>query len=243
MAHLLADVADAGTIEDASLRYLRFQLRAEALRWHPKRIVDQPVDGIEHILEAREQGQGVVISFVHHGLFAGMFGALSDAGVPNTVVAASDLLGPDVGPNMRQHIRVVGRGGALLPASDGIAGIVERLRLGDVVCVACDVPGSSVLPFAGRYTRCSSGGLRAARIAGAPVVLVSHYAAVGGTRIRLYPPLRPQDFESVDEMMRHVMAHHERAVLALPEATYLPRLCWQVPEDRGAAATSDSARA
>lgn len=226
MTWLLGETDAADTIDEVSRRHLEFTMLANELRWHPSRYLDQRVEGIEHLRAARDEGRGVVVSFVHHAYFPGMFGAVSRAGVPLGVVSGADVLSPDVTPNIRQHMRVVGRDGSLVSAAIGTEGFVERLQAGEVLAIASDVPGSSQVRFAGRQVRCSSGAIWAARSTGAPIVLMSTLRDDNGSFVQLSPPLDPREGE-VQDVLEGLIAHHEAAVLAWPEAAYHPTLCWQ----------------
>jgi lauroyl/myristoyl acyltransferase len=226
MHHLLAGVGRAHEVDHHAREYIARIAWRQALRWHPGVIARQPVEGIEHLRDARRAGRGVVISFVHHAEFGGMFPSIARSGIPVRVMAASaEMVAP--GPNMIQHLAVVGAGGGLVPSDEGVAGMERRLREGEVVAVAIDVPGRTRLRFAGREVHCAAGGAVAAKRASAPIVIATSHPDDGiRPTIRLHPAIEPDDFESVDELMQHLASAHEPAVLASPASAYLPLTCW-----------------
>lgn len=227
MGHLLGDVRDRAGIEAAVDGYITFSRYEAELRWHPTRSTAQRIEGLEHLLAAHAEGRGVILHFAHHGFFSGMFAAVAKAsGLPVGVLVRDKALGWDVGPQLRQHMRVVRRGGELLYAGEGKEGIARRLAAGQVVAMAADAPGTSVVNFAGHEVTCSSGAAWAARDSGAPIVTVDTFRDEHGPVIRLGRPLRPEDHADARDLLQKVVARHEEAILAWPEATYAPTLAW-----------------
>lgn len=226
MEFLLAETNREASIPEASRKYLEHWTLCSELRWHPDAVTRQRVAGIDHLIRAREIGRGVILSFAHHGHFDGAFASVGRFGIDVRVVAAADAFLPSAGPNMRQHLRVVGMGGGLLPSDVGVKGIVNRLQNGDVIAVASDVPGNSVFEFAGRKGRGSSGAARAAMLANAPVVMLTTRRDSRGSFIELSSALEPSDFASVESLLETMVRHHESAILEWPEAALAPRVCW-----------------
>lgn len=240
MENLLAATDQASAIEEKAAAFLAFDMTASEMRWNPRKLTRLRLVGIENLIHARSLGRGVVLSFIHHGNFAGMFGAIAKAGVPHGVVSADSILTPYTGPNMRQHIRNVSRGGGLVPASVGTEGMVERLKGGQVLAIATDVPGSSRVPFAGRTASVSSGAAWAATLANSPVVLVSHERDADGPYLLIREPVEPGDFASAGDLLRMIVAHHEGPLLRWPEAAYHPTVCWPVVADEPSGVTGPS---
>lgn len=225
MDHLLGAIGRSSEVEDASRGYVEHWTRFEELKWRPRLVTRQAVEGAEHLRAAHALGRGVMLSFVHHAQYDGIFKSVARAsGVPVKVVAA-DRAAP--GPNLFQHYRVVGSGGGLISAAVGIAGLVEELKGGAVVASAIDVPGSSVTTFAGRQVKCSSGPARSATLAGAPVVMLTSHRGPDGPVIKLGEPMLPEDFSSVDELLQELVRRHEGPLLEWPEVAYLPTVCWR----------------
>ncbi|MGN6722533.1 MAG: LpxL/LpxP family acyltransferase [Marmoricola sp.] len=226
MTHLLGQVATPEEIEQAKARYTAFSLHEAELRWHPRRAIDQQVEGIEHVRAAQALGRGVVVSFVHHGYYAGMFGAIKRAGVDHVTVVRAGALGWNAGPGQRQNFLVFRRGGRLIDVREGTAGFIKRLARGEVVMIATDIPGTSTVSFAGRQVKCSSGLVWAAKAANSPIVVLDSFRTENGHVVRFSKPLLPDDFEDTQSLLQEVVSQHEQAILAWPEAAFVPTLSW-----------------
>lgn len=238
MTHLLKDVATDAEIDDAVQRFIEFYLYEGELRWHPEQSMSTRVEGVEHLQAAHAQGRGVVLHFAHHGLYSGMFGAVRRAsGIDVSVLCFDGALGWNVGPNVRQHILVVRRGGELVYAGEGKEGIARRLAEGRIVAIASDAPGNSVVSFAGHDVKVASGAVWAARDANCPIVTIDSWRDEDGTvLLRLEPPIDPADHEDPKALLQQLVATHEKAILAWPEATYGPTVTWPLADAPGAAA-------
>jgi KDO2-lipid IV(A) lauroyltransferase len=226
MHHLLDAVGRGDETDEKARTYIERIAWRQALRWHPRVITRQPVIGIEHLRDAQAAGRGVVLSFIHHAEFGGIFASISRAGIPVRVVAAAgEMVAP--GPNMIQHLSVVGSGGGLLASNDGVAGMQRTLRAGEVLAVALDVPGRTAVQIAGLTVYCSAGCAVAATRAGAPIVVATSHPDDGiRPTIHLHPAIEPSEFESIDALMQHLATVHEAALLASPASAYLPLTCW-----------------
>ena len=116
MEYLLGAIGRSAEVEAASREYVEHWVWCDSLRWHPRSITRQRIDGSQHLVAAVRLGRGVVLSFVHHAHFAGVFASVARTGIPVHVVAAA-LTSP--GPNFIQHLTVVGKGGGLVSAARG----------------------------------------------------------------------------------------------------------------------------
>ncbi|MCL2541525.1 MAG: hypothetical protein FWE71_03585 [Nocardioidaceae bacterium] len=226
MTHLLEHVATPEEIEQAKTGFVEFMLKEAELRWHPRRAINQRVEGVEHLRAAQALGRGVVVSFVHHGHYSGMFGAFKRAGIDHVTVVRAGALGWHAGPGQRQNFLVFKRGGPLIDVREGTAGFAERLARGQVVMIATDVPGTSTVTFAGRTVRCSSGAVWAAAAGNSPVVVVDTYRSGDGHVVRFSPPMMPADFAHPKDLLQRVVTEHERAILAWPGASLMPTMSW-----------------
>lgn len=235
MEHLLGAIGRTDQVEAASRGYVEHWTWCEELRWHPRSVTRQRVEGIEHLRAAHALGRGVVLSFVHHAHFDGVFGSVGRLGIPiQTVAGAREMSIGGASPSLRQHLRVVAKGGGLVSAGVGTAGIVEELRKGRVIASAIDVPGGSLTTMAGRAVKCSSGPARAAFLAGAPVVLLTSHRGTDGTSyVQLHEALMPAEFASADELLEAMVRRHEGPLLEWPEVAYLPTVCWWPAEPAG----------
>jgi lauroyl/myristoyl acyltransferase len=130
---------------------------------------------------------------------------------------------------LQQHIRVAcSGGGSPLSAGVGAQGIIDRLTRGHVVAIATDVPGRTPLRFAGRDVVGSFGAARTAADAGSPVVVMTTERDAQGPFVRVHEALEPKHFDSPQALLQHLVAVHERAVLAWPEACDLPLSRWKL---------------
>jgi lauroyl/myristoyl acyltransferase len=230
MAHLLERV-DPERIPAAKTEFIRFMLKEAEQRWHPRRAIDQQIEGIEHLRAAQAHGRGVVVSFVHHGHYSGMFGAFKKAGIDHVTVVRAGALGWTAGPGQRQNFIVFKRGGPLIDVREGTAGFIKRLARGEIVMIATDVPGTSVVTVAGRRAKCSSGVVWAARAANSPIVVVDSYRSGDGHVVRFAPALMPADFADPQDLLQEIVTQHEDAILQWPGASLMPTLSWMPVED------------
>lgn len=229
MEHLLGASGRADEIDEMCRRFVEHWTTVDELKWHPRAVARQRVEGAEHLAAAHALGKGVLLSFVHHAHYNGIFASAGRAAGVSVEVMAAMPKAP--GPNLIQHFRVVGMGGGLLPATVGTAGLIDELKQGNVVAAAIDVPGGGRSTFAGRDVKCSSGPARAAFTAGSPVVLLTSHRDGGSSYIQLHEPLMPEDFGSVEELLEHLVRVHEGPVMAWAEAAYIPAVCWRPVED------------
>jgi lauroyl/myristoyl acyltransferase/O-antigen/teichoic acid export membrane protein len=227
MAYLLSDVATDEEIDAAARGFIDFTLLEAELRWHPRRSTNQRIVGVEHLVAAHAEGRGVVLHFAHHGLFSGMFGAVAKAaGLPMQVVAADSAFDWGIGPNLRQHLLVVRRGGGLMPASGAREAMPRLLEDRGIVAIASDAPGNSVVRLAGHDVRVSSGAIWAARNANAPIVLVDARFDADGPYVEVSPAIEPAEHPDNQELLQLLVDRHADAILAAPEATFAPTAAW-----------------
>ena len=230
MDHLLAAVRPQEAIDEAADAYLERQVWRSELRYQPRRIARQPVEGIANLQAARRLGRGVVVNFLHHGHYEGACASLATAGEPMRVVVDPLMLSHDAPPWLRQHVSVVRDAGHdPVPATMGSKGISSLLAAGDVVALASDVPGSTALSFLGRPRQCSSGAAHIATAAGSPIVVLTSHRVDGTLGVRVSEPIEPGDFEDPRALLAHLAHLHEDAVLDWPEAYDQPLRRWPVP--------------
>ncbi len=231
MGYVLEHTAPEADLERSARAYLRRQIWRGELRWHPELISSQRVLGIEHLVEARERGRGVLLNFMHHGTYDGAFPSVARCGVTCHMVVHDYMLREDTPSWLRQHVRVASGGGNTpVSAAIGTAGITDLLTGGHVVAIASDVPGRTTLRFLGRDVLGSFGAARLAAGAGSPVVVMTAGVDAHGPYVRLHEPLEPTDFDSPQDLLVQMLARHEQAVLTWPEETDLPLSRWGAVE-------------
>jgi lauroyl/myristoyl acyltransferase len=221
MRFLLEHTERAGEIEEIGRRYAEFSLLRNYRRWHPRHLARQPVQGVEWLTSKRDPDRGVLLSFLHHGQYDGLFASLARVGVAMYTVVAPEAFDPSTPIQLRQHFKVAGmaRETTLVPTTIGSAGMVELLKNRSVVAIASDVAGRTPIQFLGRDLKGSFGAARIATEANCPVVLVtSHCAENGQPWLQVHEPLEPSAFAEPAHLLAEMMRIHEGPVLAWPEA-------------------------
>ncbi len=230
MAFLLARSRPGADLEAAARAYVRQMTWRGELRWHPHLITEQRVEGFAHLQAAHDLGRGVVVNFMHHGSYDGLFPSLARLGIRSYILAFDHLFSDDTPGWLKQHVRVASIGGNTpISVAVGSDGVRDLLRRGLVVGLASDVPGRTPLRFAGHQVLGSSGAARAAVATGAPVVVATSELDASGRRVvRLHPPLQPTAFSSPQELLEEMVALHEDAVLRWPEGSERPLSRWHL---------------
>lgn len=221
MQFLLEYTDRAPEIPELARGYTEFALLRGYRRWHPGHLSRQPVNGAEWLTTKRDPERGILLSFLHHAQYDGLFASLARHGVALHTVVAPEAFDPASAVQLRQHFKVAGMmpSTTLVPATIGTAGMVELLEKRAILAIASDVAGRTPVQFLGRELRGSFGAARIATQTTSPVVLVtSHRGADGSPWLQVHEPLEPGDFADPADLLAEVMRRHEPAVLAWPEA-------------------------
>lgn len=232
MRFLLGTSPRAAEADRLAKEYGYWSLKRSELLWHPHRLTSIPLDGVDRLRDAQAQGRGVVLSFNHHGWFVASFSALRARGI-TTHLAAADHYFLDTpkpgyhGRHDRQHLLDCARGSEVFNAVGSFPHIRDLLAAGEIVALAFDVPGPTPTEILGRTVHTAHGVARTAKSTGALVLPLTMWNTGGalGTA-RLDAPLDPNDYDSVEDLHRAVVAKHAPALLAWPEATEWPLLRW-----------------
>ncbi len=231
MRFLLEQTRPEADLEAVARRYVKQQIWRGELRWHPELITQMRVEGIEHLLAARDLGRGVMLNFVHHGAYEGGFASLARLGAPAHMIVYPYMVRDDAPRWLKQHMRVACMGGGTkVSAEIGTQGIIDLLNRGTVVAVASDVPGRTPLRFVGRDVLGSFGAARIAADAGSPVVVMHMEFDESGPFVRVSEALDPKDFDTSHALLQEMLARHERVVVTWPENTDLPLSRWGTVE-------------
>ena len=230
MRFVLGDDAPDAEVEAAARRYVEQWFARAELRWRPRMML-MPVRGIDRLKDAQALGRGVLLNFSHHGHYEGAIGSVGLAGVPQVSINDTKYLRDDCPDTRRQNLVLSEFGGNRLEFTDiGYAGILGLVQSGEVVTMASDVAGTTPVRFLGRDLLGSSGAARIARTAGAPVVVMTTRRDDRGKRyVQLGDPLMPAYFASVEDLLAEMLAQHEDAVRAWPEAYDSPLSRWGQP--------------
>jgi lauroyl/myristoyl acyltransferase len=234
MTFLLEKSRPDADIEAAARAYVRRQVWRGELRWHPELITHLRIEGLDHLLAAREAGRGVMLNFMHHGTYEGAFGSIGRSGTQLHMIVYPYMVREDAPSWLKQHMSVACTGGGLAVSAEiGTQGILDLLGQGRVVAVASDVPGRTPLRFVGRDVLGSYGAARLASDAGAPVIVMTTEQDDQGSFVRLHEPLDPGEFESPRLLLEEMLARHEQVIVRWPEATDLPLSRWGTVEATG----------
>lgn len=218
-------------IDDLARRFAAWMRRRGEYRWHPEIIGRQDVVGLEHLEAAREQGRGVLVSFLHHAHFEGSFLSLRRAGAGDDMQAIVHplMISGGGGNFMRQHALVCALGGTLHSTEIGSPGIAGLLRTGRPVFIASDVKGRTPVRFLGQRRVGSSGAPRIAQQTGSPVVVMTFEQDGPRARVRLHEAIDPRAHPDPESLLEAMLVIHEHAVRAWPEAYDEPLKRWGVP--------------
>ncbi|WP_139220533.1 hypothetical protein [Trujillonella endophytica] len=223
--------ADVGA---AATEYLRQMFWRAERRWRPELITNLPVEGADRVLAARDRdpSRGMVLTFMHHGVYDGQWASIDKAGIHAHVLGAAFVLSDDAPEYMKQHVRVCEMGATAIHGDKGYRGITEALGEGKIVGIALDVPGSTPVEFVGRNVLGSFGAARAAFETNSPViVLTAHKDPRAAARIRLGEPIEPHDFPDAKALLAELLRRHEEAILEWPESQDRPMQRWGRNDD------------
>lgn len=218
-------------------RYLEQWVWRRELRWRPDAATRQRVFGVENLTRARGTSGGLMLCFVHHGLYEGAFRPMVEAGAPPfTSVVHPSLVAPTVAEHAAAQLRLIHTGTAVVPADVGYAGLRAVVEDGTTLAIAVDLPGSTRVRFVGRDLLGASGGARIAFETGTPVVLMTaHPPTEHGfiQDVHLSEPLMPADHATAEDLLQAILDGLEPSVLAWPEAYDWPRPKFTVLDDQG----------
>ena len=171
MRFVVGDDAPAEEVHHLAGAYIKRMAWRGENRWHPRLTNRQEVVGLEHLQAALAEGRGCIVSFVHHGDWAGMFPSIARLGIPLRVVSNPDVMESEV-PWLRQTARLItsNPGVELIDSRLGSSGVREALKAGSAVGVALDPPGHTLINIFGREVFASSGGSRIAMEGDIPIV-------------------------------------------------------------------------
>ena len=239
MEHLVGGVASEEELARASRAYVDRDVWRSELRWHPRLISYQPVEGVAHLRDAHGRGRGVVISFLHHGHYEGATASVGHAYEPIDVLVSPEMLAPDAPAFLRQHVRAgTISGNVSVDATEGTGAILARLQAGRVLAIATDVPGRSPVTFLDKPRVGSSGAARLATAANSPVVAMSAHCDDGRLWLSLSEPVEPSDFATPEDLLGTLLDLQEPHVTAWPEGYHTPTMRWgEAPADEASAAS------
>ena len=224
MEFVVAAARPDADLDDLARRYLEQMIWRRELRFHPRALTRQQVTGVENLTRVRGEHGGLILCFLHHGRFDGLFASLKNAGAPPlTTVAAPILFDPDEA-YLKAHRRLIDLGSTTVPSTIGFQGLRQLVLEGRTLTIAVDMPGSTRVRFLGRDLLGASGAARIAHDTGTPLVLVQPTTTDGLSQtITLSEPLLPQAYPDPVSLLQAALDQLEPYVLAWPEAYEWPR--------------------
>lgn len=233
MNWLLGPDADLDT---QARRYLYEMTKRAELRWHPL-VRSLPVEGIELLRDAERQRRGVILHFLHHGQYDGLFPSVRRHGFRVHVLAHEHFYYEKVHPFLQQHLRNVSYGAQPSDVFEAKRGafreICARLSSGSVVAIASDLPGLLNVMFLGQRVGMASGAARAALRTGALIVPVTAHPGPGWatTTFRMQQSVDPRGFTDPARILQVILACHDKALQAWASGIEDPLLRSGAPTD------------
>jgi lauroyl/myristoyl acyltransferase len=232
MRHLLEFTERADEVPVLARTYAEEALLKGYLRWHPKLVTSEPVRDVEWLTTKRDPNRSIVLSFMHHYRYEGMFNALKQRGVDIDILATPLYVDKNTPTWFKHHLGIVASGGRMIPAIGGTDKFIEMVKPGMVLAVASDLPGHTEVSFLGRRCRGSFGAARIATLTNSQVVLIRVWRDEDGSSyLKVEPPIEPSDFAGPKELLDEILRRHEEAVLAWPEVLDMPRARFAAIED------------
>jgi lauroyl/myristoyl acyltransferase len=231
MRFLLEHTARAPEVPTLARGWAEHMQLRSVLRWHPRAITRQEVRGLEWLTTKRDPRRGVVLSFMHHNQYEGIFLSLRRLGVQLTTVTAQQICDAPRGSAEHQTAALVAMGShEVVRVGAGLPGMAERLEGGQILVVAADFVGQTEMTYLGRRVLGGSGAARLSVMTNSPVV---HITVERDDRrrpyLQLHEGLEPTGFDGAMELLAEIQRRHEPAVLAWPEAVDRPSLRFHVP--------------
>ncbi|MCW2785465.1 MAG: hypothetical protein JWP74_1982 [Marmoricola sp.] len=224
MRELLEFTDRAPEIPVLARRFAEEMMLRTHIRWHPRLALRQPVRGAEWLTTKRDPARSVVISFMHHNHYEGLFNSLDRVGAHCHVMALPAVLQTGLDAGMKQHIDIVKTGSTAFPASGGTDALAARMKPGMNMAIASDVPGRTPITFLGRKVLGSFGAARIATMTNSLVVPVTAHQDGDGTGyLQVHPSLEPADFADPTDLLAEMIRIQEGPILAWPEVVDHPR--------------------
>ena len=231
MRYLLEHTDRAAEIPALARRFAEHTLLRTYLRWHPEHVWSQEVRDIEWLTTRRDPDRSVILSFMHHNWYEGLFASLRRHGAPITILASPLIMQPDTSTGLKKHAKVVFKDNEVIPATGGTDAIQARLRPGVTMAIASDVPGHTEVDFLGRRVRASFGAALMATRTNSQIVLATNRRDGDRSYIQIDEPIEPSDFAGPLELLQEILNRHGDAVLDWPEVLEMPRARWGIIEE------------
>src|SRR3546814_10592761 len=128
MRHLLERTERADEIPDLARKYAEAQMMRRWLRWKPHLLTHQEVRGVENV----DRTRSVILSFMHHNQYCGLFWSLDRVGIHCHLLALAEAMERTVSVDRRQHMRVMTERATVIPTTEGSKAVLAALAPGVV---------------------------------------------------------------------------------------------------------------
>lgn len=203
----------------------------QLIPWRPWMFDGATVGGLEHLNRAVARGGGAVLVSVHLGPYSVRPLALRGHRL-NVVLDRQAFRQPFLGVAGLRRLTILRNvlevGGTPIGPPRAYEQLKAALERGEVAALSFDVPGSHSTPFAGRRAHVRTGAARLALATGAPLVPGLVRRRGHRLHVQLHPPMVPEDFAGVDELIAYLADLFAKEILARPgeytSASFLRRL-------------------
>lgn len=221
--------ADARELRRLAWRHLRFANFRSEVRYRPGDLVRQRVEGLEHLHAAQADGRATILTFLHHGYYAGAYASLANAGVPQTIVVSEESMAERPPLWLRHHIKMAGSGPGITFVGVGIGfrGMVSVLESGATLTMACDVPGRHRVEFLGRSWSGTTSIAGLALRTNSRIVPVTSAVVDGEPVVVVNPALDPADHADADALTTALLEVLAPSAVAWPDGYDVPLQMWQ----------------
>ena len=208
----------------ARRRLVEDAVRAE-VQWRPWLYRRMPVEGLEHLDEARAAGNGgLILATIHVGAILGLVHALAARGV-KLYLPGGEWGEPTVEGLRGRWIATQNRwveeaGARWVPLGESYPVLRALLARGEACMLAVDVPGEVEVDLAGRPARVRGGIARLALETGSPILPIATLRVRWGMIGFIGESIDPAGFDDPVELTRHLVAAQAPQFLLEPEQVH-----------------------
>ena len=209
----------------ARRRLVEDAVQAE-LQWRPWLARRIPIEGLEHLTEARAEGRGVIFATAHVGPFLGGIHAMAARGI-KVYVSGGQWGGEPAFDGRRgrwtlMQNRWVEEAGARWVHRGGSYRLLHALlERGEVCWMTVDAAGNVEVELAGHPARVRGGVASLALETGALIVPAATLRRGWGQVVTLLEPIDPARFEDAVELTRHLADVLGGVLLREPEQVHV----------------------
>jgi lauroyl/myristoyl acyltransferase len=208
----------------ARRRLVEDAVRAE-VQWRPWLYRRMPVEGLEHLEQARAASKGgLILATIHVGAILGLVHALAARGLKLYLPGGEWGIPTVEGLRGRwiatQNRWVEEAGARWVPLGESYPVLRALLERGEVCMLAVDVPGDVEVELAGRPARVRGGLARLALETGSPILPIATLRVRWGMVGFIGEPIDPATFDDPVELTRYLVAAQEPRFVGEPEQVH-----------------------